>query len=244
LYVTLDIGEEVIDIDTPPKMKQRATNRAAAYFYTKTLKGYTVYHYSKGSKNCIDVFFHKGGIPSKRTHPVMSLDQGGKALKVEWKLSKRLFTDMQATAQAIPKDSARYNGYADTPDRIHQAGVMPINMFYWGAPQRIALNWECTGNPVTNCWCVLTDKVVHYEGRDHIQFNSMYVMTLKFAKDCHTLTLGPRFVGIAKFWDVGLLKCDGGGGGRGRGKGGRGGWYPPPPVVKDRDDDSSSSDDE
>ncbi len=39
LYVTLDIGEEVIDIDTPPKNKQHAANRAAAYFSTKTPKG-------------------------------------------------------------------------------------------------------------------------------------------------------------------------------------------------------------
>ena len=69
LYVTLDIGEEVIDIDTPPKKKKHAANWAAAYFLTKTLKGYMVYQYSEGSKNRIDVVFHKGGIPSKRTHP-------------------------------------------------------------------------------------------------------------------------------------------------------------------------------
>ncbi len=113
---------------TPPR--RRSADRAAAYFSTKTLKGYTVNHYSKGSKNCTNVAFHKGGIPSKRTHPVMSLDQGGKALKVKWKLSKHLFMDEQATAQAIPKDSAWYNGYVDTPDRIRQAGVMPIDNFY------------------------------------------------------------------------------------------------------------------
>ncbi len=33
----------------------RVTNRAAAYFLTKTLKGYLINHYSKGSKNYIDV---------------------------------------------------------------------------------------------------------------------------------------------------------------------------------------------
>ncbi len=110
MYVTLDIGVEVIDIDNPLKKKQHAADQAAEYILTKTLKGYTVNHYSKGSKNCIDVVFHKGGIPSKRTHPVISIDQGGKALKVEWKLSKHLFTDKQATAQVIPKDSTWYNG--------------------------------------------------------------------------------------------------------------------------------------
>jgi hypothetical protein len=215
-------GEEVIDIDTPPKKKQCAANQAAAYFSTKTLKGYTVNYYSKGSKNCIGVVFHEAGITSERALPVMSLDQGGKALKVEWKLSKHLFTDKQATAQAIPKDSAWYNGYVDTLDHIHQAGVFPINKYYRGAPQVIALDRECVGDQVTNCWCVLTNKVVDYKGRDHIQFNLMYVMTLKVAKDCHTLTLGPKFAGIAKFGDVRVasLKHDGGGGGGGRGKGG------------------------
>jgi hypothetical protein len=94
---------------------------------------------------------------------------------------------------------------------------MPIDKFYQGALQRIALNRECAGNLVTNRWCVLTNKVVHYEGRDHIQFNSMCVMTLKVAKDHHTLTSGPKFAGIAKFGDVGSLKCNGGGRGRGGG---------------------------
>ncbi len=64
------------------------------------------------------------------------------------------------------------------------------------------------------------------------------------AKDRHTLTSGPKFAGIAKFGDVGSLKCDGGGGGRGGGKGGRVGWCPPPPVVKDRENNSLSSDNE
>jgi hypothetical protein len=144
----------------------------------------------------------------------------------------------------IPKDSTWYNGYVDTLDRIHQAGVTPIDKFYQGAPQVIALDQECTGNPVTNCWCVLTNEVVHYNGQDHIQFNSMYVTTLEVAKDRHTLTSGPKFARIAKFGDIGSLKRNGGGRGRGGGKGSRGGWCPLPPVVKDRDNDLSSSDDE
>jgi hypothetical protein len=102
-------GEDVIDINTPPRKKQHAANRAAAYFSTKTLKRYLVNHYSKGNKNHIDMVFHKGGIPSMRAQPVMSLDQGGKALKVKWKMSNRLFMDKQAMVQIIPKDSAWYN---------------------------------------------------------------------------------------------------------------------------------------
>ena len=133
---------------------------------------------------------------------MISLDQRGKTFKVEWTLSKRLFTDEQAMAQVIPKDSARYNGYVDTLNRIHQARVFPMDKYYRGAPQVIALDRECMGNPVTNRWCVLTNEVVHYEGQDHIQFNSMYVMTLKVAKECHTLTSGSKFAGIPKFGDV------------------------------------------
>jgi hypothetical protein len=106
----------------------------------------------------------------------------------------------------------------------------------------IALDRECTGNLVTKRWCVLTNEVVHYDGQDHIQFNYMYVMTLKVSK-CHTLTLGPKFAGIAKFRDVGTIKRDGGGGGGSGGAGGRGGRCPPPPEEKD-DDLSSSDDDE
>jgi hypothetical protein len=34
------MGEDIIDIDTPPRKKQCAANRAAAYFSIKTLKGY------------------------------------------------------------------------------------------------------------------------------------------------------------------------------------------------------------
>jgi hypothetical protein len=148
LYATLDIGEEVIDIDTPQRRSSVLPTGPLHTSRPRPSRGTWSTITPRGvSKNCINVVFHEGGIPSKRTHLVMSLDQGGKALKVEWKLSKHLFTDKQAMAQAIPKDSAWYNGCADTLDCKHQARVMPIGKFYQGAPQRIALDRECTGNP-------------------------------------------------------------------------------------------------
>jgi hypothetical protein len=201
-----------------------------------------VNQYSKGSKNCIDMVFHEGCMPAKSPQPMISLDQGGKALQVKWKLSECLFTDKQAMAQSIPKDSTQYTGYADALDSIHQARVTPINKYYQGAPQVIALYRECRGNPVTKRSCVLTNKVVHFKGQDHIQFNSMHVTTLKVAKDCHTLILGPKFEGITKFGDVGSIKHNGGGGGSSGRAGGRGGWCPPPPEVKDNDLSSSDND--
>ncbi len=113
------IGEDIISINIPLRKNQHAANWAAAYFLTTTLKGYRVYHYSKRSKNRIDVVFHKGVVPAKSAQPVMSLVQEGKAFRVEWKLSEHLFTDKQATAQAIPKDSVQYTEYADTLNCIH-----------------------------------------------------------------------------------------------------------------------------
>jgi hypothetical protein len=119
--------------------------------------------------------------------------------------------------------------------------VTAIDGYHRGASQVVHLDQECTGNPTTKHWKILNNEVVHYDNRDHIQFNSMYVMTLKVAKARHTLTLGPKFAGIAH---VGSAKAKnhkgGGGGGTGRG-GGRGGGYPPPPEV-DYDISSSSSD--
>jgi hypothetical protein len=72
----------------------------------------------------------------------------------------------------------------------------------------------------------------------------MYVMTLNVAKDCHALTLGSKFMGIANFGDVGSSKSrSGGGGGSSKEGGSRGEWScRPPPKVKDNA--SSSSDNE
>jgi hypothetical protein len=194
-------GDNVIKVDTPPskKAKHRAAARATTYFSTTALKGFTVNPYSRGSKNRIDVVFHNGGVPSKSKEPVISLNHGGKALCVELKLPKKLFTDLQATAQGIPKESARFNGYGHTQDRMHQARVHPIKKYYRLVPQVLPLKHECTGNPVTVRWGMPTNKFVKFEGREHRQFNSMYVMILKVAKDCHTIASGPKFAGIANF---------------------------------------------
>jgi hypothetical protein len=132
-------GEEEINIDTPLKKKQHAANRAAAYFSTTTLKGYTVNPYSKGSKNMINIGFHKGRVPLESRKPVMLLNLRGKALRVEWKAAKSLYSDKQATCQGIQVDSTCYHGYADTMDRMYQSGVTAINSYHRGVPQVISL---------------------------------------------------------------------------------------------------------
>ena len=77
-------------------------------------KGYIVNLWSKGAKNYIDVVYHNGGVPAKSEEPNITLNKEGGALCVEWKLPKKLFTAMQATAQSILVNSARYNGYCNT----------------------------------------------------------------------------------------------------------------------------------
>jgi hypothetical protein len=77
-------------------------------------------------------------------------------------------------------------------------------------------------------------------GCDNVHFNSMYVTTLKVAKDCHTLVLGPKFTGIAQFGNIATnCGCSRGGGTSGGGGDGKGKWCPPPPKV---DNDLSSND--
>ena len=78
-----------------------------------------------------------------------------------------------------------------------------------------------------------TKKKVTWAGKRHMQFNCMYVCTLKVANDCHGLTAQPKNAGFADFGFLessaeadrgggGNGESSNGGGGGGRGGGGRG----------------------
>ena len=139
---------------------------------------------------------------------------------------------------------------------MQRAGVHPVKRFYRSVPQVLTLDQECTGNPVTKRWDVPTDEFVQCEGSMHRQFNSMYVVTLKVAKDCKTLTSGPKFAGMANFGDVRLSKSKNKGGGAGGGaRGGDGGGggggggnqapiHPPPKKVEDEENGEDNDDNE
>jgi hypothetical protein len=181
-------GDEPFDVDI--------------HFSMTGKKGYTINPWSRGSKNFIDVVFHDCGVPAKSEEPNITLNEGGSALRVEWKLPEKLFTATQATAQSIPVDSARYNGYCNTQDQMKAAGVHPVEECYRSVPQVVSLEHECTGVPKTYRFDVPTNNHVRFENGWHREFNSMYVATLQVAKDCHTLATGPKSVGIANFGDV------------------------------------------
>jgi hypothetical protein len=72
----------------------------------------------------------------------------------------------------------------------------------------------------------------------------MYVMTLKVAKNRHTIVLGPKLAGVAQFRNITSNHGGSRGGGTGGGGGsGRGKWCPSPPEV-DNELSSNNSDDE
>jgi hypothetical protein len=161
------------------------------------------------------------------------------------------FTDEQAEVQAIDPSSARYNAYADTMDKLYRTGNQPVDGFFRGAPQVVKLDVECTGVPKTERFNVLTERTVHFQGRDHIQFDSMYVCTLKVAESRHSRVRAIKDAGIAAFGKHKRDHSSGGGNGDGGGGGaGAPGWrgatpnharHQPPPV---QDNSSSSSSDE
>jgi hypothetical protein len=88
-------------------------------------------------------------VPAKSEEPNITLDEGGSALRAEWKLPKKLFTATQATVQSIPVDSAWYNRYCNTQDQMKAARVHPIEGCNRSVPQVVNLEHECTGVPKT-----------------------------------------------------------------------------------------------
>jgi hypothetical protein len=206
-------GEETIDLDTPPRKKPHA---AAARYSTEKRGCYTVNPYAHRSKNKIDVVLHEGGVPSKDAQPQVSLLLGGKTLSVQWKTSEKLFSELQASAQGIARDSSRFMGYSDTMQEWKKAGVVATEGYYRGPPQIIKLDVECTGEPKVKISPVLTKETVFYKGKQHVQFNSMYVCTLKVAGERHGITARAQRGEIVDFGFLGSqnsASIDRGGGG-------------------------------
>ena len=106
-------------------------------------------------------------------------------------------------------------------------------------PQLIKLDVECTGNPKVKKFEVPTKQKVTFQGKAHMQFNCMYVCTLKVANDRHGLTAQPENAGIAVFGFLDSAEADRGGGGDGGGSNGGGGGQSDggAPYASDSDSD-------
>jgi hypothetical protein len=234
-------GEETIDLDTPPRKKPRVP---AARYSTEKRGCYTVNPYAHSSKNKIDVVLHEGGVPSKDAQPQVSLLLGGKTLSVQWKTSEKLFSELQASAQGIARDSSRFMGYSDTMQELKKAGVVPIEGYYRGPPQIIKLDVECTGEPKVKISPVLSKETVFYKGKQHVQFNSMYVCTLKVAGERHGITAQAQRGEIVDFGFLGSqnsASIDRGGGG---GDGGNAAPEQQGGRVEESENSSSSEEDD
>jgi hypothetical protein len=193
---------EAIDLDTPLRKKPRATATASRYS-VDTRQGFTVNPYAKGSKNKINIILHKGGVPPDDAEPHVTLLPGGMMLSNQWKAPEKLYTKLQATAQKIRRDSSHFMGYSNTMQLMRNNGVTTIERYHRGAPQIIHLDVECTGNPKVMRWKVPKKVRVYYDKKEHIQFNMMYVCTLKVVKDRYGLQKQPEDAGIVDFGFLG-----------------------------------------
>ena len=214
-------GDEVLEVDATPTKKQR--HKPPTRFSVDALRGHTVNPYVQGSKNKIDIVLHEGGVPPKDAQPQVTLLPGGRVVSVQWKADERLFSHLQAKVQGIPRDSSRYTGYSDTMQLMVNAGVRAVEGYHRGTPQLIPLDVECTGNPKVKMFHVPTKQKVTFKGKEHMQFNCMYVCTLRVANDRHGLTAQPKNAGIADFGFLDSAEADRGGGGDSRGDSGGGG---------------------
>jgi hypothetical protein len=206
-------GEETIDVDTPPRKKPRA---AAARYSTEKRGCYTVNPYAHRSKKKINVVLHEGGVPSKDAQPQVTLLLGEKTLSIQWKTSEKLFSELQASVQGFARDSSRFMGYSDTMQELKNAGVVATEGYYRGPPQIIKLDVECTGKLKVKISPVLTKETVLYKGKQHVQFYSMYVCTMKVAGEQHSITAQTQRGGIVDFGFLGSqnsASIDRGGGG-------------------------------
>ncbi len=72
---------------------------------------------------------------------------------------------------------------------------------------------EYTGEPKGKISPVLSKEKVFYKGKHHVQFNSMYVCTLKVAGEQHGITAQAQRGGIVDFGSQNSVSIDCGGGG-------------------------------
>ncbi len=193
---------DAINLDTPLRKKLHATATALRYSINTTC-GFIINIYTKGSKNKINIVLHEGSVPPKDAQPHNTLLPGGMMLNVQWKAPEKLYTEQQATTQKIKRNSSLFMGYSNTMQLMRNNGVAPLEGNHRGAPQIIHL--DVTGDPKVKHWKVPT-KVRVYHDKKHIQFNTMYVCTMKVAKNRHSLTAQPEDAGIVDFGFLGSQK--------------------------------------
>jgi hypothetical protein len=167
---------EAINLDTPPRKKSRATATALHYSVDMT-RGFAVNPYAKGLKNKINIVLHKGGVSPNDAQPHVTLLPGGMMLSIQWKAPKKLYTELQATAQKIRRDAPHFMGYSDTMQLMRNNGVTAMEGYHRGAPQIIHLDIECTGDLKVMCWKVPTKVRMYYKKKS--TYNSIQCISAR-----------------------------------------------------------------
>jgi hypothetical protein len=124
---------------------------------------------------------------------------------------------------------------------LKNVGVVATKGYYRGPPQIIKLDMECTGEPKVNISPVLTKETVLYKGKQHVQFNSMYVCTLKVAGERHGITAQAQRGEIV---DFGFFGSQNSASIDRRGGGGNGGNAAPEQQGRVEESEDSSEDEE
>jgi hypothetical protein len=73
-------------------------------------------------------------------------------------------------------------GYSDTMQLMRNHGVIAVEGYHRGASQIIHLDVKCTSDPKVMRWKVPTKVRVYYDKKEDIQFNTMYVCTLRWQR--------------------------------------------------------------
>jgi hypothetical protein len=244
------LDDDPINLDSPPPSKKQRS-KAPTRFSVNTLRGFTVNPYAQGNKNKINVVLHEGRVPPKEAQPQVTLLPGGSAISVTWKTPKKLFSELQASVQGIARDCSRFVRYSDTMQLMGSAGIRAIDRYHQGEPQIIQLDVKCMVNQKIKHFNKPTKQKVTFNGKMHMQFNSMYVRRLKVANDRHGLTAQPKNVGITDFGFLGSQSSaevdrggggGGGGGSSGRGKGGGDGGNAPVTSISESESSDLSED--
>ncbi len=171
---TTGLDDNLINLNSPPPSKKQCS-KAPMRFSINTLRGFTVNPYAQGTKNNINILLHEGGVPPKDAQPQVTLLPGGRMLRVLWKTPKKLFSEMQASVQGIKTKASHFVGYSDTMQLMVSAGIHAVNINHRGLPQIIQLDVKCMGNPKIKHFNAPMKQKVTFNGKRHMQFNSMYI---------------------------------------------------------------------
>ena len=175
-------SDSSLDLTSPPpkKAKGSSTTTPKKSYNISATKPYTVNQFPSDDHDKIHLVLHEGGLPGKSAQPIVTLQGDGMHVHITWKVKQQLFSDLQATAQGISKDSAQFASYNNNMQIMKRDGVTATDGYITGEPQVVRLQVKCVGFPLLKRMAVPTGETwTDGKGNKHKQCNSMYVVELR-----------------------------------------------------------------